>query len=72
MAHAARPRAPGARVEVLGFLLLLAGWGLVLAALVLLGAGAPRITFIFAGLGVEVVGLVLVIRAHMIPRGAHR
>jgi hypothetical protein len=58
-------------VKLLGFLLLLAGWGLVLAALALLPAPAPRTAFVFAGIGVEIVGLVLVIRAHLRPRGAH-
>jgi len=58
-------------LRLFGFLLLLAGWGIVLAALALLAADAPRIAFILAGVGVEIVGLVLVIRAHPLPRGAH-
>jgi hypothetical protein len=58
-------------MKLLGFLLLLAGWGLVLAALVLLAAPPPRDAFVLAGVGVEIVGLVLVIRAHLIPRGEH-
>jgi len=58
-------------LKVLGFLLLLAGWGLVLAAVILLAAAAPRTAFMLAGIGVEIVGLVLVIRAHRMPRGAH-
>jgi hypothetical protein len=71
VAHAVRPRAPGAfRVKLLGFLLLLAGWGLVLAALALLPGPAPRVAFVLAGMGVEILGLVLVIRAHLLPRGA--
>jgi hypothetical protein len=61
---------PGARrVRFFGFALLLAGWGLVLAALALLAADAPRIAFVLAGIGVEIVGLVLVIRAHPLARG---
>jgi hypothetical protein len=56
-------------VKLLGFLLLLAGWGLVVAALALLSREAPRNVFILAGAGVEVTGLVLVIRAHAVARG---
>ena len=50
-----------------GFGLLAAGWLLVLAALALLGAGAGRIAFVCAGLGVETLGLVFVFRSHLIP-----
>jgi hypothetical protein len=56
-------------MKILGFLLLLAGWGIVLSALVLLAEGPPRAAFVLAGLGVEIVGLVLVVRAHPVPRG---
>jgi hypothetical protein len=58
-------------VRLFGFLLLLAGWGLVVSALALLAADAPRNIFILAGVGVEIVGLVMVIRAHPLRRGAH-
>jgi hypothetical protein len=58
-------------MRIFGFLLLLAGWGIVLTALVLLTAETPRAAFVLAGVGVEIVGLVLVIRAHPIRRGAH-
>jgi uncharacterized membrane protein YccC len=57
-------------VKIFGFLLLLAGWGLVLAALALLTASVPRAAFVLAGLGVEIVGLALVMRAHLISQGA--
>jgi hypothetical protein len=59
-------------MRLFGFGLLMSGWGIVLTALVLLSAEAPRIAFILAGVGVEIVGLVLVIRSHPIRRGAHR
>jgi len=52
-----------------GFLLLLAGWGIVLAALALLGGSASRAAFVLAGIGVEILGLIVVIRAHPAPRG---
>jgi hypothetical protein len=56
-------------MKLLGFLLLSAGWGIVLAAVALLPSALPRAGFVLAGIGVEVLGLVLVIRSHPIPRG---
>jgi hypothetical protein len=56
-------------MKFLGFMLLLAGWGLVLAAVALLAAGGARVAFVLAGVGVEILGLVLVIRAHPAPEG---
>ena len=44
-------------------LLLLAGWGIILSALVLLSPAATRIIFLVAGLGVEALGLVLALRS---------
>lgn len=55
-------------MNILGSLLLLAGWGIVLAALVLLTAEAPRTGFVLAGVGVEALGLALMIRAHLMLR----
>jgi hypothetical protein len=57
-------------LKLFGFVLLLAGWGLVISALALVGASTPRNVFILSGIGVEIAGLVLVIRAHS-WRGAH-
>jgi hypothetical protein len=57
-------------VKIFGFLLLLAGWGLVLAALALLAANVPRAIFVLAGVCVELVGLTLVMRAHLVSQGA--
>lgn len=56
-------------MKLLGLLLLLAGWGIVLAALALLSKERARSAFVCAGLGVEVTGIVLVVRAHPAPRG---
>jgi hypothetical protein len=56
-------------MKLLGFFLLLAGWTLVIASVVMLGQGAPRAIFVLAGMGVEVVGLVLVARSHLVVRG---
>jgi len=58
-------------MRLFGFLLLLAGWGIVLSALALLATETSRAAFALAGVGVEIVGLVLVIRAHPIRRRAH-
>jgi FtsH-binding integral membrane protein len=55
-------------MKFLGFLLLLAGWVLVLAAIVLLALPSSRAGFVLAGIGVEGLGLILVIRSHLIPR----
>ena len=47
-----------------GFLLLLSGWGIVLAALAMLHGSAVSV-FILCGVAVEILGLALVARAHM-------
>jgi hypothetical protein len=54
-------------MKIAGFLSLVAGWLLVLAALILLPDGTARNAFVVAGLAVESVGLVLAVRAHRIP-----
>lgn len=55
-----------------GLLLLLAGWFLVLSALVLLRAAWPQALFVLAGVAVEVWALVLLFRSHVIPHGRHQ
>ena len=55
-------------MKIAGFLLLLAGWGIVLSAIALLRSSAPIAGFVTAGTGVEVLGLVLVIRSHRLLR----
>lgn len=55
-------------MKVVSFLLLLAGWFLVLAAIVLLPSQVSRAGFVLAGAGVEILGLILVFRSHAIPR----
>jgi hypothetical protein len=52
-------------MKLAGFLLLPAGWALVLAAIALLGAAGPRGAFLLAGVAVEVLGLVLAARSHL-------
>lgn len=56
-------------MKIAGFFLLLSGWFLVLAALALLKPGAALNIFVLAALAVEMVGLILVARAHLMPRG---
>ena len=56
-------------MKLAGFLLLLAGWGIVLSAVVLLASALPRACFVLAGMGVEVTGLILVVRSHLLLRG---
>lgn len=56
-------------MKILGFLLMLAGWVIVLAALGVLSTNAARSVFVAAGIGVEIMGLVLVIRSHPARRG---
>ena len=58
-------------MKLLGFMLLLAGWAIVLAAVALLSAEALRAAFVLAGAGVEVLGLALVARAQLAAQGEH-
>jgi hypothetical protein len=51
-------------MKLLGLLLLLSGWGIVMAAVRLLHGGALS-AFIVAGFAVEVLGLALFAKAHM-------
>jgi hypothetical protein len=54
-------------MKLAGFMLLLAGWGLVLSAVVLLASPPPRAAFVLAGVAVELLGLGLIVRTHLIP-----
>ena len=54
-------------MKLAGFLLLLSGWGIVLAALTLLKPVLPQVVFVLAGIAV-VLGLVLVVRSHLVLR----
>jgi hypothetical protein len=59
-------------MKLAGFLLLPAGWIIVLAAIVLLPAAPPQTGFALAGIGVEALGLTIVVRSHLTPRGDNR
>ena len=49
--------------------MLLAGWGIVLAAVALLAPAVLRTCFLLAGVGVEVLGIALVIRSYPLAVG---
>ncbi len=51
-------------MKVAGFLLLCAGFAIVLCTFLLLSAAAPRAAFVLAGIAVQATGLMLVFRAH--------
>jgi hypothetical protein len=50
-----------------GFSLLIAGWVIVLTAISLL-IGLARNAFVLSGFGIEVLGLILVFRSHLVLR----
>lgn len=55
-----------------GLLVMPAGFFLTLAALDLFPEPPQRIAFILCGLAVEVLGLVVAVRGHMLPRERSR
>jgi hypothetical protein len=62
-------------MKIAGFLLLFAGWLLVLAALGMLPDSVARNVFVLAGLGVQATGLTITVRAHrsaVDPGGSRR
>ena len=56
-------------MRLAGFLLLLAGWGIVLVAVALLAGDLARLCFVAAGAGVEVIGIVIVFRSYPLVLG---
>ena len=59
-------------MRVAGFLLLPAGWSIVLAAVALLNSATAQGWFVTAGLAVEILGLALAARTYVAARGARR
>ena len=53
-------------MKLTGFLLLLTGWVLTLSAIVLLPRAGARAAFMLAGIAVELLGVALVTRAHLL------
>jgi hypothetical protein len=56
-------------MKLAGFLLLLSGWGIVVATLPLLPSSPMRAAFVLAGTGVELIGLTLVVNSYQVPKG---
>ena len=52
-------------MRLAGFLISVAGWTIVLTAVVLFSLPALRTGFVLAGVAVEALGWVLVIRSHL-------
>jgi hypothetical protein len=59
-------------MKAVGLLMLLAGWFLVIAAIVLFPNPALCGAFVLVGFAVEVLGLGLTFRSHLIPREEKR
>jgi hypothetical protein len=53
-------------MRVIGFFLLVSGWAIVLAAIALLRA-APQTGFVVAGICIQLAGLTVAVRSHLIP-----
>jgi uncharacterized membrane protein len=53
-------------MKLTGFLLLAAGWVIVVAALLLLPSAVSRAAFVLAGIGVQLLGLFLAVRGHRV------
>jgi hypothetical protein len=53
-------------MKLTGFLLQLAGWTIVVAAVALLPSSGARVAFVLAGLATELLGLSLAIRSHLV------
>jgi hypothetical protein len=59
-------------MKIVGLLMLLAGWFLAIAAIVLFASPPLRASFVLAGIAVELLGMVLAFRSHLIPREVDR
>lgn len=59
-------------MKIAGFLLLVSGLFLVLSALVLLRESSPQALFVLLGIAVEVLGLAMVFRAHLLRKERRR
>jgi hypothetical protein len=53
-------------MKLAGFLLLVAGWGIVVFAVALLPTATNRSGFALAGMAVEFLGLALVVNSHIL------
>jgi hypothetical protein len=62
--HAWRKVGKGDALKLIGCFLLLAGWLIVLAALVMLAGPRERMVFVTAGFAVEILGLTLLTQGY--------
>lgn len=53
-------------MKLASFLLIFAGWAIVVAAVLLLPSAGSRAAFVWAGIAVEGLGLVLALRSHRV------
>jgi hypothetical protein len=53
-------------MKLAGLLLLPAGWAIVLTAVSILASAGQQAGFVLAGVGVEIIGLILLARAHRV------
>jgi hypothetical protein len=53
-------------MKLAGLFLLVAGWAIVVGAVVLLPSAGGRVGFVLAGMAVELFGLALAVRAHLV------
>ncbi|MGD0826315.1 MAG: hypothetical protein ABR908_17170 [Terriglobales bacterium] len=53
-------------MKLAGFLLLVAGWAIVVAAVALLPSAGARAGFVLAGIATELFGLALAVRSHLV------
>lgn len=53
-------------MKLAGLLLLVAGWGIVISAIVLLPSPTGRTGFALAGVAVELLGLTLMVNSHLV------
>jgi len=59
-------------MKIMGYVWLLAGWLIVVAAVVLLSVERARVIFLSAGFVLESLGLGLMVRAHAVERKRER
>ena len=53
-------------MKLAGLLLLVAGWGIAVFAIALLNSTGARSAFVLAGVATELLGLALLVRAHVV------
>jgi uncharacterized protein len=53
-------------MKLAGLLLLVAGWAIVVSAVALLPSAGLRAAFVLAGVAVELLGLALAVRSHLV------